>query len=260
MCLARTGEPSEDLLAPTEDIDRLQSSTTSIGVQRRSVTSSEQRGVASEGGNYKGDEGDQSERATLLASERTPEAGNQRCPPPGFRNTPQFQRSPLETSPGFERPYEGCLRPPQEKTMPPEERVAEWICSETTDEVPDLEEAEKEKRGMYVFRVDDTSEEVDTGFGKSNTSREASTVSSQHSGSYHSFGAAQVHTHKSLTSLKFFKSKTSSFKTRMIRSSWSVILSQMQTVRGLCDVSFTAHFVSRWESSASLICLFWFPT
>ena len=78
--------------------------------------------------------------------------------------------------------------------MPPEERVAEWICSETTDEVPDLEEAEKEMRGMYVYRVEEVEEEeVDTGFGKSN-SREASTVSSENSGKYHSFGAAQVQT------------------------------------------------------------------
>ena len=83
------------------------------------------------------------------------------------------------------------MRPPQEKTMPPEERVAEWICSETTDEMPDLEEAEKEMRGMYVYRVDEAAEDVDTGFGKSNT-REASTVSSESSGKYHSFGAAQV--------------------------------------------------------------------
>ena len=186
MCLARTGEPSEDLAAPAEDIDRLQSSST-IGVQPRSVTSSEQKVVVSEG-KYKGDS---SQATTLHISERTPEAGNQRCPPPGFRNTPQFQRSPLETSPGFERPYEGVLRPPQEKTMPPEERVAEWICSETTDEMPDLEEAEKEMRGMYVYRVDEAAEDVDTGFGKSNT-REASTVSSESSGKYHSFGAAQV--------------------------------------------------------------------
>ena len=187
MCLARTGEPSEDLAAPTEDIDRLQSSTT-IGVQPRSVTASEQRAVASEGDS----KGDGSEATTLLVSERTPEAGNQRCPPPGFRNTPQFQRSPSETSPGLERPSEGGLRPPQEKTMPPEERVAEWICSETTDEIPDLEEPEMEMRGMYVYRVDEAGEDVDTGFGKSN-SREASTLSSESSGKYHSFGAAQVH-------------------------------------------------------------------
>ena len=189
MCLARTGEPSEDLPALTEDIDRLRSSSTN-GVQPRSVTASEQRVGASEG-NWKGDAGDQSQAATLLLSDRTPEpAGNQRCPP-GFRNTPQFERPILETSPGFERPYEGVLRPPQEKTMPPEERVAEWICSDTTDEVPDLEEAEKEMRGMYVYQVDEAAEDFDTGFGKSN-SREASTVSSENSGKYHSFGAAQV--------------------------------------------------------------------
>ena len=86
--------------------------------------------------------------------------------------------------------------------MPPEERVAEWICSETTDEVPDLEEAEKEMRGMYVYQVDEAAEDVDTGFGKSN-SREASTVSSENSGKYHSFGAAQVQTFKP-SNLKYF--------------------------------------------------------
>ena len=192
MCLARTGapEPSEDLPPHTEDIDRLRSSSTINHVQPRSVTASEQRPTASED-NCKGDQG---QAATLLLSDKTPEAGNQPRCPPGFRNTPQFERPTLETSPGFERPYEGVLRPPQEKTMPPEERVAEWICSETTDEVPDLEEAEKEMRGMYVYRVEEAEEEeVDTGFGKSN-SREASTVSSENSGKYHSFGAAQVQT------------------------------------------------------------------
>ena len=73
--------------------------------------------------------------------------------------------------------------------MPPEERVAEWITtSETTDEVPELEEAEM--RGMFVKEAE---EEVDTGLGKSNSaSRETSTVSSETSGKYHSFGAAQV--------------------------------------------------------------------
>ena len=122
---------------------------------------------------------------TKLLSERTPEGGNQR-PPPGFRNPPQFNsRAALESSPGFERPYEGVLRPPQEKTMPPEERVAAWICSETSDEVPDLEEAEKE-----MYRGEE--EEVETsGFGKS-SSQEASTLSSENSGNYHSFGEAQV--------------------------------------------------------------------
>ena len=76
--------------------------------------------------------------------------------------------------------------------MPPEERVAEWITtSETTDEVPELEEAEM--RGMFVHRMKETEEEVDTGLGKSNSaSRETSTVSSETSGKYHSFGAAQV--------------------------------------------------------------------
>ena len=198
--LARTGapEPSEDLPPLfTEDIDRLRSSSTINHVnQPRSVTSSEQRVVSSDKTNCKGDE---SQAATLLLSDtKTPEPAGKpkRCPPPGFRNTPQFERPSLETSPGFERPYyEGALRPPQEKTMPPEERVAEWICSETTDEVPDLEEAEREMRGMYVYRVEEAEEEVDTGFGKSNSqSREASTVSSENSGKYHSFGAAQVQT------------------------------------------------------------------
>ena len=77
--------------------------------------------------------------------------------------------------------------------MPPEERVAEWITtSETTDEVPELEEAEM--RGIFGHQmVKEAEEEVDTGFGKSNSaSRETSTVSSETSGKYHSFGAAQV--------------------------------------------------------------------
>ena len=185
MCLARTGapDPSEDpLFPPKEDIERLRSSTVD-DAQPRSLSASEQRLIASE---HNGDAVDRSQVATTkLLSERTPEGGNQR-PPPGFRNPPQFNsRAALESSPGFERPYEGVLRPPQEKTMPPEERVAAWICSETSDEVPDLEEAEKE-----MYRGEE--EEVETsGFGKS-SSQEASTLSSENSGNYHSFGEAQV--------------------------------------------------------------------
>ena len=184
MCLARTGapDPSEDpLFPPKENIERLRS--TVDDAQPRSLSASEQRLIASE---HNGDAVDRSQVATTkLLSERTPEGGNQR-PPPGFRNPPQFNsRAALESSPGFERPYEGVLRPPQEKTMPPEERVAAWICSETSDEVPDLEEAEKE-----MYRGEE--EEVETsGFGKS-SSQEASTVSSENSGNYHSFGEAQV--------------------------------------------------------------------
>ena len=184
MCLARTGapDPSEDpLFPPKEDIEQLRSSTLD-DAQLRSLSASEQRLIASE---HNGDAVDRSQVATTkLLSERTPEGGNQR---PGFRNPPsQFtSRAALESSPGFERPYEGVLRPPQEKTMPPEERVAAWICSETSDEVPDLEEAEKE-----MYRGGE--EEVETsGFGKS-SSQEASTLSSENSGNYHSFGEAQV--------------------------------------------------------------------
>ena len=184
MCLARTGapDPSEDpLFPPKENIERLRS--TVDDAQPRSLSASEQRLIASE---HNGDAVDRSQVATTkLLSERTPEGGNQR---PGFRNPPQFNSlAALESSPGFERPYEGVLRPPQEKTMPPEERVAAWICSETSDEVPDLEEAEKE---MYVYMEGE--EEVETsGFGKS-SSQEASTLSSENSGNYHSFGEAQV--------------------------------------------------------------------
>ena len=185
MCLARTGGLSEDPPPPTDDIDRLRSTSTIVAITPRPVTGSERRVNGSEG---KDDEGEVT--ATLL-SERTPETRRPRCPP-GFRNTPQFEKPVLETSPGFERAYEVGSRPPQEKTMPPEERVAEWITtSETTDEVPELEEAEM--RGMFVYRSKEAEEEVDTGLGKSNSaSRETSTVSSETSGKYHSFGAAQV--------------------------------------------------------------------
>ena len=97
--------------------------------------------------------------------------------------TAENARSP----PGFAGPPGFVKASENDKVLKSEDRVAEWIkANNTEDELPDLESP---------FDAE-TEEEEDTGFGKSNTrcsSMSSSTIGSE---GYHSFGAAQVSFHQ----------------------------------------------------------------
>ena len=102
----------------------------------------------------------------LSASEESFVTAENARSPPGFAGPP-----------GFVKPSEN------DKAMKSEDRVAEWIkANNTEDDLPDLESP---------FDAE-TEEEEDTGIGKSNTRCSSMTSSTIGSEGYHSFGAAQV--------------------------------------------------------------------